>query len=104
MKRKSDGTPARNDSVKDGCGIDGSEGQNFTKKSQNPWTQQSDHDEQPSYAGRYTDNNSGLRQKLPEEVRAGNNQAGVGRDIFDAVEANQPDDTNRGLKPRGGQS
>jgi hypothetical protein len=56
-------------------------------------------------AAKYTRNeDAGLCNKLPEEVRAGNNQAGVGRDIFDEVEANQPDDTNRAIKSRGGQS
>jgi hypothetical protein len=90
----------RDDSVKPGCGIDGKGGERFTKEHvSSPWSPPATGDKIMPGGGRYTDNKSGLRNKQPDDVS--NTPA---RDIWDVVESNQPDDGNRGLKPRGGQS
>ncbi len=52
-----------NDSVKPGCGIDGSKGENFTHGAVGSWNQQSAHKERPNYPGAYSTNDSGLRNK-----------------------------------------
>ena len=56
-----------NDSVKPGCGIDGSKGENFTKNRQDPWSppKMGGEDISPRGNGRYTNNNPGLRNKPP---------------------------------------
>jgi hypothetical protein len=74
----------RNDSVKPGCGIDGSGGENFTKNRQDPWSppKMGGEDINPKGAGKYTSDDSGLRNKLPDEATSNS------RDIFDNVEKN----------------
>ena len=47
--------------IKPGMGIDGTEGENFTKRSQDPWTQESNYKERPNYTGAYTNNDRVLR-------------------------------------------
>jgi hypothetical protein len=64
----------RNDSVKPGCGIDGTLGENFTKQRTDP---------------------SFLRNKMPEETTASS------RDIFNDVEGQSSDDGNRAVRSRG---
>jgi hypothetical protein len=74
----------RDDSVKDGCGIDGTRGQDFTKKhASSPWSPPATGDKIMPGGGRYTNNESGLRNKKPDDVS--NTPA---RDIFDNVEKN----------------
>jgi hypothetical protein len=80
----------RNDSVKRGCGVDGTEGENYTKA----YNIVGDYDgmqfaypgqrsKESSYAGAYTSNDSGLTRT------AGSEHGSVSRDILDSVEANQ---------------
>jgi hypothetical protein len=90
----------RNDSVKPGCGIDGSEGENYTKKSGNPWDSNPAHDfMSPKGRGPYQNAGSGLTNK---QQNGGSSDMSDGIDILDLVESNQSDSGNRGIKPRGG--
>jgi len=61
----------------------------------------------PRGVGKYTSDDSGLNRVTSDDVKFATperltNDAAI--DIWDIVESNQPDSSNRGLKPRGGQS
>ena len=56
--------------VKPGVGIDGTEGESFTRKSQDPWTQESNYKEKPNYPGKYSDND-----RNPPQQNAGRRPA-----------------------------
>jgi hypothetical protein len=88
----------RNDSVKPGCGIDGAEGENFTKQRTDPWKSNPKDDYlSPQGAGKYQDADASfLRNKLPDEATAP-----ASRDIWDAVEGQSSDSGNRAVKSRG---
>ena len=92
----------RNDSVKPGCGIDGSEGENFTKRGTDPYKSNPRGDFlSPRGAGVYQDKDAGfLRRKSanddPEQGKY--TLAGGARDIFDAVEGQSSDSGNRAVK------
>jgi hypothetical protein len=76
----------RNDSVKPGCGIDGTEGENLTKQRTDPWKSNPKDDYlSPQGAGKYQDADASfLRNKMPSDQ-----SGGVGtRDILDNVERN----------------
>jgi hypothetical protein len=74
----------RDDSIKPGCGIDGTKGENFTKEHvSSPWSPPATGDKIMPSGGRYTNNESGLRNKQPDDVS--NTPA---RDILDNVERN----------------
>jgi hypothetical protein len=75
----------RNDSVKPGKGIDGSLGENYTKVGRvNPWDSNPKGNAVPYGAGKYTDNDPPLRNKMPSDQ-----SGGVGtKDILDNVERN----------------
>jgi hypothetical protein len=88
----------RNDSVKDGCGVDGSEGQNYTKIGRvSPWKSNPKEDYlSPQGAGAYQDEGADfLRNKLPYEATEG------AYSILDEVEAQSSDSGNRAVKSRG---
>ncbi len=88
--------------VKPGMGVDGTEGESFTRKSQDPWTQESNYKEKPNYPGKYSVNESGLRNKMPDEdPQQGNTRRGGGTDIWNEVEGQSSDDGNRAVKSRG---
>ena len=96
----------RNDSVKPGCGIDGSEGENFTKRGTDPWNSNPRGDYLSSRgAGAYQDKSASfLTNKMPDddyENQGKYNLAGGARDIFDAVEGQSSDDGNRAVRSRG---
>lgn len=80
---------ARNDSVKPGCGIDGTEGENFTKRRTSPW------DSNPRGNFGAGNNEAGLRNKLPYEATTGS------RDVFDDVENQSSDSGARIVRSRG---
>jgi hypothetical protein len=84
----------RNDSVKSGCGIDGSLGEKYTKTGAvNPWRSNPEGSfVSPKGRGTYQDASSGLTNKLPD-----NNPDDV-RDILDQVEAQSSDSGNRAVK------
>ena len=87
----------RNDSIKPGMGIDGTKGESFTRQhNSTSWNPPDPSDKIMPSGGRYTDNRSGLRNLPSEEVRAGNNQAGVGRDISGDVEKNSREQVGSG--------
>jgi hypothetical protein len=93
----------RSDNVKPGRGIDGTEGENYTKQHRvSPWDHVPTSDEISPIHGRYTDNESGLRNKA---AGAGTGGDGAGlqgsHDIFDEVEAQNSDGGNRVVKSRG---
>jgi hypothetical protein len=87
----------RNDSVKPGCGIDGSEGENYTKGGKSPWNSNPGGNfVSPSGAGKYQDEDASfLRNKMPYEATE------AARDIFNDVEGQSGDDGNRAVKSRG---
>jgi hypothetical protein len=87
----------RDDSVKPGCGIDGTEGESFTRQRTDPWDSNPKGNRVPYGAGKYTDNESGLRNKLPSDPTGG----AVSRDIFDDVEGQSSDSGNRAVRSRG---
>ena len=74
----------RDDSVKPGCGIDGTEGETFTRQRTDPWDSNPKGNRIPYGAGKYTDNESGLRNKPPSDQTGG---AGS-KDILDNVQRN----------------
>jgi hypothetical protein len=86
----------RDDSVKDGCGIDGTEGQSFTKQRTDPWTSNpkgNDVDERG--ANVYQNKNADfLRNKLPYEATE------ESRDIWNDVEG-QSGPNDRKIRSRG---
>ena len=92
----------RNDSVKPGCGIDGSEGENFTKRSGNPWDSNPRGDYLSSRgAGKYQDKSASfLTNKManddPEQGKY--TLAGDAKDIWDAVEGQSSDSGNRAVR------
>ena len=58
----------RNDSVKPGCGIDGAEGENFTKRGTNPWDSNPSGDYLSSQgAGVYQDKSASFLRNVPSE-------------------------------------
>jgi hypothetical protein len=83
--------------VKPGCGIDGTEGESFTRQRTDPWDSNPKGNRVPYGAGKYTDNESGLRNKLPSDPTGG----AVSRDIFDDVEGQSSDSGNRAVRSRG---
>ena len=73
----------RNDNVKSGVGVDGREGENFTRQNRSdPWSPPKLGSISPRGAGKYTNDDPGLRNKQPG---AGTGDA---HDIFDNVERN----------------
>jgi hypothetical protein len=90
-----------NDSVKPGCGIDGSEGENFTRQHNSDlWNPPKLTDGLSDGRGRYTDNQKILREKKYSAPNFDDSTYNIDA----AVEANQPDSGNRGIKSSGGQS
>jgi hypothetical protein len=87
----------RNDSVKPGCGIDGTEGESFTRQRTDPWDSNPKGNRVPYGAGKYTDNESGLRNKPPSDQTGG----AVSYDIWDSVEGQSGDSGSRAVKSRG---
>lgn len=87
----------RNDSVKPGMGIDGTEGEDFTRRRTDPWKSNPEGDYlSPQGAGRYQDRDAGfLRNKMPWET----NQTSY--DILDEVEGQSSDSGNRAVRSRG---
>jgi hypothetical protein len=86
----------RDNSVKDGCGIDGSKGQRFTKEyADSPWSPPEMERINPKGAGKYTNDDSGLRNRRPYEATADS------YDVFDEVEGQSSDSGNRAVKSRG---
>jgi hypothetical protein len=86
----------RNDSVKSGCGIDGSKGENFSRQYDvDPWNppKMGGEDINPKGTGRYTSNDPGLRNKAP------GSGTGDTHDIFDNVCRNSLDDDAGGSRP-----
>jgi hypothetical protein len=85
----------RDDSVKPGCGIDGAEGENFTKRGTDPWNSNPAGNSNSASHGKYTNNDdAGLKERQPWEVGAKTRQ------ILDEVEANDDDDGNRAIRSR----
>jgi hypothetical protein len=62
-----------------------------------PWDSNPKGNRVPYGAGKYTDNESGLRNKLPSDPTGG----AVSRDIFDDVEGQSSDSGNRAVRSRG---
>ena len=95
----------RNDSVKDGCGIDGTEGQSFTKQRTDPWdSNPKGNDVDERGANVYQDRNADfLRNKAPGAGTGGTGEflQGGSHDIWDAVEGQSSDSGNRAVKSRG---
>jgi hypothetical protein len=86
------------DSVKDGQGIDGSLGQDYSRRYRtDPWNS----NRKGNYlskqgAGAYQDRDASfLRNRLPDEASARS------RDIWDDVEGQSSDSTNRAVRSRG---
>jgi hypothetical protein len=91
--------------VKPGMGIDGTEGESFTRRSQDPWTQQSRGVEyvpgdgvrrkDTVKSGQGIDDDIGvgiLRNKMPDgDPEQGNRSRGGGKDVWDNVNANSDD-------------
>ena len=81
----------RDDSVKPGKGVDGSEGENFTKQNRtDPWNRNPRGNFISRDGGRYTNNESGLRNK-PQGAGTGDTH-----DIFDNVERNSDEASKTG--------
>ena len=88
----------RNDSVKPGRGIDGTEGENYTKQHRvDPWDSNPKGNRVPYGAGKYTDNESGLRNKAPGSGTGGTGESlqGGTHDILDNIEKNSNSGTDR---------
>jgi hypothetical protein len=81
----------RDDSVKPGCGIDGTKGENFTRGAVGSWNQQSNHSERESYSGAYGTNDSGLRNQRDVQFRWET------RDIYTDVVDNDGGSANGGF-------
>ena len=81
-----------------GCGIDKTEGENFTKRRTDPWDSSPDGNFiSPTGGAKYTNNESGLRNKLPDEdPQEGNTRRGGGKDIWSDVERNSGDVSESG--------
>jgi hypothetical protein len=87
----------RNDSVKPGCGIDGSEGENYTKKSGNPWDSNPRGDYLSTQgAGKYQAKSASFLTNKPQN--GGTSDMSDARDIWDAVEGQSSDSGNRAVK------
>ena len=89
---------SRDDSIKPGCGIDGTEGENFTKVGRvSPWdSNPKGSDVGERGANVYQDKNADfLRNKLPYEATE------ESRDIWSDVEGQSSDSGNRAVKSRG---
>jgi hypothetical protein len=86
--------------VKPGMGIDGTEGESFTRGSQDPWTQESNYKEKPNYPGKYSDNDKILRNKEPDgpgrTTTSRKSGGGDARDIYDNVDRNSDDVSKTG--------
>jgi hypothetical protein len=75
----------RNDSVKPGKGIDGTLGEDYSRKhAVDPWDSNPKGNRVPYGAGKYTNNESGLRNKPPSDPTGGAET----KDIFDNVNRN----------------
>ena len=87
----------RNDSVKPGCGIDGTLGENYTKGGKSPWNSNPGGNfVSPSGAGKYQDEDASfLRNKLPAEAGASSYS------ILDEVEGQSSDSGSRKIRSRG---
>jgi hypothetical protein len=96
MKRK------HNDTIKPGCGIDGGLGEDFTKRSGDPWdSNPRGNYKSPRGAGAYQDGDASfLTNKFPDENRRDEDPLSGARDILAEVEANQPDTGNRAIRSR----
>jgi hypothetical protein len=95
----------RNDTVKSGRGIDGDLGENYTKQHRvSPWSPPliGGEDINPKGHGKYTSDESGLRNK-PASAGTGGDGAGLWgtHSVEDVVNENSSDDGNRALKSRG---
>jgi hypothetical protein len=103
MKRKSDGTPARDDDSgwKRGALGKFDPGAKLDRN-YDPWNPKVLSDGLSDGKGKYTSNERVLRHKDGDPTRT--NPWGEHRDLTDVVEENQPDSGNRGLKPRGGRA
>jgi hypothetical protein len=92
----------RNDSVKPGMGVDGTEGENFTKRSTSPWNSNPRGNfASPKGRGVYQDASPGLTNKMPDDdysEQGKYNLAGGARDILDAVEGQSSDSGNRAVR------
>jgi hypothetical protein len=104
MKRFLKMSPPRKFSgkVKPGVGIDGIEGESFTKRRTDPWDSSPDGNFISRTGGaKYTNNESGLRNKLPSgDPEQGNRSRGGGKDVWDNVNANSDDvSPTRGTGP-----
>ena len=86
----------RDDSVKPGCGVDGTEGENFTKRRTDPWDSNPKGNRVPDGTGAYTSNDPILRNKLPSDPTGGE----VSYDSWDAVEG-QSGPNDRKIRSRG---
>ena len=95
----------RNDSVKPGCGIDGSEGDNFTKRPTSFFRAiRAVTISPPQGAGVYQDKDASfLRNKAPSDDPEGGKYtlAGGAKDIWDEVEGQSSDSGNRAVRSRG---
>jgi hypothetical protein len=89
--------------IKPGMGIDGTEGESFTKRSGDPWDSNPKGNKNTGgELAAYTNNESGLRQKLPDEdPDQGTRSRGGGTDLWDAVEGQSSDAGNRAVRSRG---
>ena len=86
----------RDDSVKPGMGIDGRKGERFTKEyASSPWSPPEMEKINPKGAGKYTSDERVLRNKQPYEAGADS------YDVWDSVEGQSSDSTNRAVKSRG---
>jgi hypothetical protein len=81
-------------------GISGTEDDNFSREhAVSPWSPPKigDGKVNPSGHGKYTDDESGLRNRLPADPTGGE----VSRDIWSEVEGQSGDGGNRAVKSRG---
>ena len=89
-------------SVAPGCGVDGSEGENFTKRRTDPWhSSPRGNFIDKKGVGAYTSNDPGLtNQKANDdfEQQGKYTLSGDAKDIWDAVEGQSSDSGNRAVK------
>jgi hypothetical protein len=88
--------PRHDDSIKPGRGIDGTEGENFSREhAVSPWHSNEKGDRVPDGTGKYTSNRPVLTNKQPYEANAETYS------ILDEVEAQSGDGGNRKVRSRG---
>jgi hypothetical protein len=90
----------RSDNVKPGRGIDGTEGENYTKEyARSTWDHPSigGEDINPKGHGKYTSDESGLRNKAPGAGTGGTGESlqGGSHDIWDDVNKNSNSGTDK---------